>query len=625
MYLNLKTNLIYSVLFIVILSVSYFCASLGLSGNFLFDDYPNLEGLGQIRDSLTFWKFVTEGFSGHLGRPISLFSFAMQYGYWQQEPAAFKQLNILLHLLNGCLIFILAKQLAQLLKLEFDKVLLVALISMSIWLLHPLHISTVLYVVQRMTQLMTLFTLLALIVYVYGRQCTQLLYSYLWMSCGLILFGILAVLSKENGVLLLFYVLSLEFTLLSTVKRPPFFYYWFSAVIIFPIAILITYFATHPNLILKDYQVRDFSLVERVMTETRVLWDYVFKLFLLKPQFGLFQDDFVISRSLFNPFTTIIASISWLAVLGLAFYKRQQWQLFAFAILFFLAGHLLESTVFPLFIYFEHRNYLPSFSFIFATVVTVVLLLQRLSELKQKYFILVLTGLWGLILVFLNYQENKLWSNSLIQSMVWAEQHPNSRLALANVSATLGRHGYIDKMLEYHQKMIKQFPEDATPLLMQLATVCLTEKTKVPDFNFLNTELAKRRIDAGTPSALNMIAVRQAAYACPRLSSENIEVVFQSLLSNPVKTTYQFDIYVIYAQWLGNHHLYERAIQMADAALALKKDTVMQLNRVYWLLLNQQHSDAAGEYIHLRVVLSEIEQKIYADDLERLEKLILRK
>lgn len=619
MYLNLKSNLIYSLLFIVILSVYYFCASLGLSGDFLFDDFPNLEGLGQIHDSLSFWQFVTEGFSGHLGRPISLFSFAMQYGDWQQNPAAFKHLNILLHLLNSCLIFVLAKQLATLLKLEPNKVLLVALITMSVWLLHPLHISTVLYVVQRMTQLMTLFTLLALITYIYGRQCTQLFYSYLWMSCGLILFGILAVLSKENGVLLLFYVLSLEFTLLSTVNRPRYFYYWFSVVIIFPIAILFAYFITHPALIIKDYQVRDFSLIERMMTQFRVLWDYVFKLFLLKPQFGLFQDDFVISRSLFNPFTTIIALISWLAVLGLAFYKRQQWRLFAFAILFFLAGHLLESTVFPLFIYFEHRNYLPSFALIFAAVVTVVLLLQHLSELKQKYFIITLTALWGVMLIFLNYQENKLWSNSLLQGIIWAEQHPNSRLALANVSSVLGRNGYIDKMLEYHQKMIKQFPEDATPLLMQLATVCLTEKTEVPDFNFLKTELAKRRIDAGTPAALNMMAVRQTAHACPRLSNENVELVFQSLLSHPIQTAYHFDIQVIYAQWLGAQQHYAQAVAMADKALSLKKDTVLQFNRVYWLIMNQQIAEASAALTHLKVTLNSVEQQLYKENFVRLE------
>jgi hypothetical protein len=78
---------------------------------------------------------------------------------------------------------------------------------------------------------------------------------------------------------------------------------------------------------------------------------------------------------------------------------------------------------------------------------------------------------------------------------------------------------------------------------------------------------------------------------------------------------------VIYAQWLGSQQRYAQAVAMADNALNLKKDIVLQFNRIYWLAMNQQTSEAREALIHLRLVLSSVEQKIYAENFERLETL----
>src|SRR3546814_2498510 len=87
---------------------------------------------------------------------------------WPADPRPFKATNLLIHLLNTLLVFVLARQLLGLAKC--DKPLIAATLCAALWALHPMQVSTVLYVVQRMTELAALFSLLGLICYVHGRS-----------------------------------------------------------------------------------------------------------------------------------------------------------------------------------------------------------------------------------------------------------------------------------------------------------------------------------------------------------------------------------------------------------------------------------------------------------------------
>jgi tetratricopeptide (TPR) repeat protein len=107
-------------------------------------------------------------------------------------------------------------------------------------------------------------------------------------------------------------------------------------------------------------QAREFTAVERLMTEGRVLMDYLSREILPLPQRLSFILKYRISRSLFDPPTTVLA---WLAVSGLLFLAiryRRRMPLISLAILWFFVNHLLESTFLMLEIAFVHRNYLPT-------------------------------------------------------------------------------------------------------------------------------------------------------------------------------------------------------------------------------------------------------------------------
>src|SRR5688500_18346788 len=86
----------------------------GLAGGFLFDDFINLPALGAmgpVDDWPTFWRYLTSGTADPTGRPLALLSFLADARDWPADPAPFLRSNVLLHLLNGSLLFLLLRAL----------------------------------------------------------------------------------------------------------------------------------------------------------------------------------------------------------------------------------------------------------------------------------------------------------------------------------------------------------------------------------------------------------------------------------------------------------------------------------------------------------------------------------
>ena len=203
----------------------------GISGHFLLDDATNLEslqlnnGVDSFDDART---FIFGGISSSLGRPVSLASFLINAQNWPADPEPFKYTNILLHVLNTVLLFGFIYKLFQLLGRQTNQSLTIAFCGSLIWAIHPLQISTVLYVIQRMTELAALFIFAGLLCYIKGRQkyADNTGNGFGWMTTGVVIMGALATLSKENGFLLPLLILVTESTLLNHIPRPKYWRYW---------------------------------------------------------------------------------------------------------------------------------------------------------------------------------------------------------------------------------------------------------------------------------------------------------------------------------------------------------------------------------------------------------------
>ena len=427
-------------LLIIALCATVFAYLPGLSGPFLFDDRPNLlfnsfVHLGDLQwGSLRDAALSNE--SGLFPRAIPSLSFALNYyfaGGFSSVP--FKVTNLAIHLLNGILLYLLSSRLAGrfIVGRENNGIRseTVAAAITAIWLLHPLQLTSVLYVVQRMNSLSALFVLAGLLLFIIGR--TRLERgdpgSFVLMVSGVVGGGTLGVLCKENAALISFYALVIEVCCFSSAKLASSkrgllrLYYW--AVLGLPLLAALAYAATHPGFILDGYQWRTFSLGERLLTQPRVLLYYLGLVFFpSREMLGLFQDDFPLSAGLFTPVTTFLAMLAWIALVSLAVLIRRKTPVLLFAVSWYLAGHLMESTVFSLEMVFEHRNYLPSIGPIVALVYAAFIIFERsFGSPRLAYLTL---AMFSLTLGFVTHSRAYSWSDSgiLLESMI--KHHPEA-------------------------------------------------------------------------------------------------------------------------------------------------------------------------------------------------------
>lgn len=145
----------------------------GLSGTYILDDVQNTKHLDTLPSSLTFdslLHFIGSGIAGSFGRPLSMLSFALQHNSWPGEVWNFKFSNLVIHLINGGLLFWFLLRLTQFNEHTRNSSVPLALAASFLWLIHPIQVSTVFYVIQRMTELAALFTLISLICYLHGRK-----------------------------------------------------------------------------------------------------------------------------------------------------------------------------------------------------------------------------------------------------------------------------------------------------------------------------------------------------------------------------------------------------------------------------------------------------------------------
>ncbi|MBI2800169.1 MAG: hypothetical protein HYX63_07755 [Gammaproteobacteria bacterium] len=345
-----------------------------LHGPLVFDDYPALGPLLAMQTLPTDWPYYVMSPTGPLGRPVAMLSFLANL-YWTGPSLwAWKATNLGLHCVIGVALWDVSRRLFALAPSSYRTAGMSAALVAALWLLHPLQTSTVLYTVQRMTQLSALFTTLGISLYLVGRTQTNDSWGARGALWGAYLICLpLAALSKETGLLLPAYLAVLEVTVLrdigaTSLRRQA----WLLSGIflVAPVLFVLGYAATHfESALLVPHLKRGLSLWERLMTESRVVVRYLVQIIAPNRQtLGFFHDDIAISTSLTAPITTL-ASLTLLLILASGGWMlRRRTPIVACGMLWFFAGHLLESTIIPLELMFEHRNYFPSFAVLLAVI-----------------------------------------------------------------------------------------------------------------------------------------------------------------------------------------------------------------------------------------------------------------
>jgi protein O-mannosyl-transferase len=366
------------VLFTVI-AASY-CNSLGAI--WTLDDVPNILQnqriqIEDLRMESIFRSFflspaLEPGGELRISRPVAQLSFALNWLLGKNSPIGYRLVNIAVHFLTAFFLFLTVCELLRTPALsgKYEGAESIALLSALLWAANPIQSQSVVYIVQRMSSLACLFYLFAMWSYIRGRlgspEC-----RWRWFAAALIGFAA-AVGSKENALMLPAALVLVEVTFFqdrAAASVPLRLKLLAGGSIVLLLATAGWLWSTGRLAAYLDYSSRLFTLTERLLTQPRILLFYLSQIAYPIPSRLSIEHDVEISRSLLDPWTTLPSIIIVAAIIVFALFQVRRRPLASFAVLFFFLNHAIESSVIPLELIFEHRNYLPSL-FLFVPVAT---------------------------------------------------------------------------------------------------------------------------------------------------------------------------------------------------------------------------------------------------------------
>lgn len=427
----------------------------GVGTGYLFDDLSSVVPLREAleRSPDVFWERVLGDRSGPLGRPLSIFTFAIEQVLFQAGPDFSQRVSIGVHALNTVLVFAIARRVfSQRGDLNAGYL---ALFATLVWAFSPQKISTVLYIVQRMTMLSTFFVLLAL--YSYDRfRCSRRSAQRAAFALLCVLSVLCAPFAKETGLLALPLLAAFELFVISRARGADADRRWRRAAI----AVLAAGGASFCALGLWQYgqaeaayALRQFDFNARLSSAPYILIDYA-RQFLVPDisVMGLLHDDFPVIGPGERPIAFYGSSLICLALgsaaIGGAITGRGgPWP---FAVAMFFIGHSLESFYFPLELYFEHRNYLPSLGLALMAGAVIQALLRHRARYRGLSLALAATYVSSLLLA--SYTLSAHWRSPIALLEHELRGHPRSSRANVDYGLMLALGGLPGPAMDHVEK-----------------------------------------------------------------------------------------------------------------------------------------------------------------------------
>jgi tetratricopeptide (TPR) repeat protein len=214
---NYHINLIVGALAIIILCIIVFSPLIN-NGFIDMDDSYYVMNNEQIKD-LSIENFLNYFHTKTAGNihPLTMLSLSIDYHYWGLDSTAYHIHNLILHILNSILVFLLIYKLSQ-------KKLLLALFSALIFAVHPMHVESVAWISERKDVLYSFWYLLGLLSYIYYLKTKQANVYLLTFFC--FVFSLLsksAAVSFPLNLVLIDYLFEKSFTFKSLYSKSIFF------------------------------------------------------------------------------------------------------------------------------------------------------------------------------------------------------------------------------------------------------------------------------------------------------------------------------------------------------------------------------------------------------------------
>ena len=442
-----------------------------------FDDKPNIVDnqllhIKNLKSESLFQTFFTDPHDPwnpgeKLYRPIAFLTFAINWYFGQDKVFGYHIVNLLIHVLTAVFLYLTILNLLKAPNLieKYDRnKCFIAFIAAALWAINPLQTQAVTYIVQRMASMAAMFYIMSILFYIMSRFKHSSLQRILLLLGSIVCF-LLALGSKENAAVLPAAVLLIEVTCFQNINwQHRTTAYWVGSILVGVIVFFASIWLFMSQIfsaILKGYEYRPFTFAERLLTEPRILLYHLSQIFYPVPTRLSVEHDVVVSTSLLQPWTTLPAILLISSFIGFGFCQIHKRPIIALAILFFFLNHIIESTIIPLELIFEHRNYLPSL-FLFLPVAAGFKWLYDHFKVENRTLTGALVGFLVLLIVGLSagtYIRNSTWATEFSLWQDAMQKAPQSTRPLTNLAWQMAygpnaRPSQFDAALKLYEKAL---------------------------------------------------------------------------------------------------------------------------------------------------------------------------
>lgn len=598
----------------------------GIGGGFIFDDFPNIVDNTNVQPKdakvVSLVKAALSSPASEFKRPLASLSFAANYLFTGMDPAPMKMTNIVIHLLNGVACFFLTLLLLKATQpapgtARWRPTTIAALIATA-WMLIPINLTSVLYVVQRMESMANLAVLLALIGYIKGRQRMRpgRWTGIIVAAASITIVPLIGVLAKETAILAPLYALCIELVVFrgrtmddqGVEQRDRRIDYLYIALLAIPFVVGGAWLAvklSNP----RSWASRDFTLYTRLLSECRIVLDYIaWTVVPTADNLSFYHDGFAISTGWLHPATTLLSAITLVAIGFFGIYCRRRLPLPALGIALFFACQSLTSTVIPLELIYEHRNYFASYGLMLAIVP--VLVAPRIdagevcNDNDNGMLVIPRRALFALLLTYWagqTYLTSNAWRSPLSVASELASRNadsPRAQYELGRMYIILSKYDPSSPFTKLaYAPLERAMTLPKSSILPEQALIFLNSRMHLPLrdswWQSMIRKLAVRRPSVQDESSLGALGTCAIQGWCEIPPNRMIEA-FGVALSHPNPTGRLQAMYADYAWSMLHDH--ELALRMMQGAVsASPTEPAYRISWIRLLIAQRQLDDASAQ------------------------------
>jgi tetratricopeptide (TPR) repeat protein len=564
----------------------------GLSGPWMYDSAAVFEEQQQIfsRGSMIEIIRITPQ------RPLAMLTFYLNFLVTGMSPWGFRVLNLCLLagtalLAYGLFRLLLTPPLRQEAPAP-QQLTWLALFGALACAIHPLQTHVTLYVWQRTALMAEFFGLAALLAY-FAIRTGRLKNRVLGYAACLVLFAC-AMLSKENTITVAGVVIVAEIILFRSNWRRVTFVAVLVTLVTLPLFAVVAWLQKVPlgptkglsGMIERLTLLAEHGPFDIALTQLRIISQYMLGIVSPFTEEFPFVQSTVVSTSLLNPPSTLVAAVWFLIIALLLAVGIRRRPVASFGMIFFLVTLLPETCLIPHFLFFWHRAALPMFGIVLVVLDLVGSGLQRTKGSRAgttiSYGMAALAAIWMVATGMMTLTKSSMWADP-VELWRHSVEHlpppdvPFDRFlyvtALSNLGYHLHQRGQDDAAIPFLRRAIQAAPRDRRSLTLLASALAARGREGEAEQMFTRALQGK----ATDPRALVFSHVAYGTFlertGRPRRAIEHLEA---ALAANPGVPAVLYRLGKLHLQ-LGEH---------AKAASVLDKATRADPSfaAAHWLL-----------------------------------------